>query len=90
MFQNVKILNDSDKKNESGKGSEYAPDTDEGSSCIESVDLGSNNSGSDSDLYSLVILMKRMKLIDVECGMKSICKIFHSHHQDFPLLVNRV
>ena len=53
MFEKVKNLIDSDKMSKSDNGSEYVPDIDEDGSDIESVDLGSIDSDSDSDLYKL-------------------------------------
>ena len=53
MFQKKEILIDSDKMSESDNGSECVPGIDEDSSDIESGDLVSNDSNSDSDLYNL-------------------------------------
>ena len=53
MFQKEEILIDSDKMSESDNGSECVPDIDDDSLDIESGDLVSNDSDSDSNLYNL-------------------------------------
>lgn len=80
----VKILIDPDKVSESDNGNKCVPYIDEDSSDIKPVD---RRIAIVTSIYiTLMILKKKLKikLINVECDMKSTCKISHSHHQNFP------